>query len=159
MDKALLLGEEEKVLEVLEFTAGGNSYGIDISDIREILPYDTIPTIIPNSHPYIEGFTMPRDFLIPIVNIAKSLHLEEVKESDMGMLIVTSINNLNIAFHVDNVIEMHRTTTINVTKPGRKLTTPVKAAVAGILNDGTGKIEILEFRNIILDINPKVELG
>lgn len=159
MDKALLLGDEKKEIEVLEFTVGGNSYGIDINDIREILPYDTIPTRIPNSHPYIEGLTMPRDFLISVVNVAKSLHKEELKGSDREMLIVSSINNLNIAFHVDNVIEMHRTTTADVTKPGRKLSTQVKAFVVGILNIGTRKIELLDFKNIILEINSKIELG
>lgn len=159
MEKALLLGDEKRELEILEFTAGGNSYGIDIVDIREILPYDEAPTRIPNAHPYIEGVAMPRDFLIPIVNVTKSLKLSSEGASGNGLLIVTSINQLNISFHVDEVVGLHRATTANVTKPGRKLSTPVKSAISGILHVGAKKIEIVEFRNIIAEINPNVEFG
>ena len=55
---------EIKELEILEFKAGGNSYGVDINEIKEILPYQQKPTPIPNAHPYIEGMVMPRDFII-----------------------------------------------------------------------------------------------
>lgn len=158
MEKELKLGEEMREIEILEFHAGGNSYGVDISDIREILPYDKEPRKIPNSHPYIEGIVMPRDFIIPIINLIASLKLEDVddKKNENEMLIVTSIKNMNIGFHVDSVDGIHRTTTANITKPGKKLSTSVKNAVKGILILEDKEIEILEFRNIISDINPNI---
>ena len=159
MEKELLLGEEVREIEILEFSAGGNRYGIDINDVREILPNDTKPTRIPNSHPYINGIIMPRDFLITIVDIMKNLNLSDTSNSEMKLIIVTSINSLNISFLVDDVIGMHRTTTANITKPGRKLTTTVKGAVSAILNVEGRKIEILELRKLITDINPEVKLA
>lgn len=158
MEKGLLLGDEKRELEILEFIVGGNSYGIDINDIREILPYEQNPRRIPNSHLNIEGIIMPRDFLIPIVNVEKSLKLNKVEDTkNIEMLIVTSIHNLNIAVHVDKVEGMHRISTAEVTKPGKKLSTPMKEAVVGILNKGDKKIEILEFRNIFTSINPEIK--
>ena len=156
MDKELMLADEKRDIEILEFRAGGISYGVDINDIRELLPYDKKPRTIPNSHPYIEGVVIPRDFIIPVVDLVASLKLEDIDDAKIEMLIVTSINDMNIGFHVDNVDGIHRTTTANITKPGRKLSTNVKEAVTGILHIDTNKIEILEFRNIINDINPDI---
>ncbi|TAH75108.1 MAG: purine-binding chemotaxis protein CheW [Anaerolineaceae bacterium] len=159
MDKELMLAEEEREIEILEFRAGGFSYGIDINDIREILPYDKKPRKIPNSHPNIEGVVMPRDFVIPIIDLVASLKLEDVDDEKIEMLIVTSINNMNIGFHVDNVDGIHRTTTANINKPGRKLTTTVKGVISGILAINNKKIEILDLRHIINDINPDIVFG
>lgn len=159
MDKELLLGEVKREIEILEFTVGGNHYGIDINDVREILPNDIKHTRIPNAHPYISGIIMPRDFLIPIVDIMKSLNLTDTSNSEQRMVIVTSISSMNIAFLVDDVIGMHRTTTANVSKPGKKLSTSVKGAVVAILNTDGRKIEILELRKLITDINPEVKLA
>lgn len=159
MDKELMLGEEKRNIEILELRAGGNSYGIDIKDIREILPYDKNPRKTPNSHPYIEGVVMPRDFIIPVIDLVGSLKLEDVEDTHTEMLIVTSIQDLNIGFHVDHVEGIHRTNTENITAVGRKkLSTTVKEAVVGILTVNEKKIEIIELRNIIKDINPNVEL-
>lgn len=159
MEKELLLGEEKRGIEVLELQAGGNSYGIDINDIREILPFEKNLRKIPNSHQYIEGIIKPRDFIIPIIDLVAYLNLEDVESEYKEMLIVTSINDLNIGFHVDSVEGIHRTNTEHIDNVGRKkLTTTVREAIAGILNINNKKIEILNLHDIIKDINPDVEL-
>ena len=159
MEKDILLEEGKKDFEVLVFDAGGNSYGINVDCIREILPYKNKPTPIPNSHPFIEGIIRPRDFLIPIVDLVKSLKLVKVENLSHEMLIVTTINNLNIAFHVDSVSGIHRVNKTEVAKPGKKLSTSVKNAVIGIINKADIKVELLEFRRIISEINPEINLG
>lgn len=156
MDKELMLGEDKRDIEVLEFRAGGNSYGIDINDIREILTYNKEPRIIPNSHPFIEGILMPRDFIIPIINLVASLKLEDTEDEKKEMLLVTRIKDLNIGLHVDKVKGIHRTNTTNITKPGKKVSTSVKGAVAGILTLEGERIEILELHRIFSDINPDI---
>jgi two-component system chemotaxis response regulator CheV len=159
METDVLNGGVKKEIEILEFRAGGNSYGVSVSDIREILPYNRKPTPVPNSHPFIEGIIMPRDFLIPIIDFVKSLKLTEVDDYRHEMLIVTGINDLNIAFHVDSVKGIHRILNTDITKPGKKLTTSIKGLVVGILEREGRKIEVLELRNIISEINPEVNFG
>lgn len=159
MEKELILGEEHREIEILELRAGGNSYGIDIKDIREILPYDKNPRKIPNSHPYIEGVIKPRDFIIPIIDLVASLNLEDVENLPNEMLIVTSLKELNIGLHVDQVVGIHRTNTENITQVGRKrLSTTVRKAITGILIVDDKRIEILDLPYIINDINTDVEL-
>lgn len=156
MEKDKIVNEAAKEIEILEFRAGGNSYGVDVNDIREILPYNTKPLTIPNVHTYIEGIIKPRDFLIPIVGFTNSLQLSDCDEVKNEMLIVTSINDLNIAFHVDSVKGIHMVSTADLTKPGKKLSTSLKNVITGILPRDDRKIEIIEFRKLINEINPQV---
>ena len=54
MDSKILLENGTNELEILEFTLAGNSYGINVAKIREIIPYQPV-TPVPNSHPSVEG--------------------------------------------------------------------------------------------------------
>ena len=58
MDTKILLENGTNELEVLEFLLDGNSYGINVAKIREIIPYQNV-TPVPNAHPSIEGFLCP----------------------------------------------------------------------------------------------------
>ncbi len=156
MSRDVLLNGKVSEVEILEFKAGANSYGVNVSDIKEILPYNNKYKAIPNSHPHIEGIIMPRDFLITIVNFKDCLKLADIDENKNEMLIVTSINDLNIAFHVDSVSGIHRLTTDNITEPGKKISTTEKSYVIGIFAKEDKKIEIVDLRAIIRNINPNV---
>ena len=158
MEKGVLNNTEALDIEILEFTAGGNSYGIYITDIKEILKYNKIPTPIPNAHPFIEGMIMPRDFLITIVNFVKSLDLTEVDDYKNEMLVVTEINNLNVAFHVDLINGMHRMMISDIMKPGKKLSTTQKDVITGVIKIEDRKIELVDLRRIMKHINPELNL-
>jgi two-component system chemotaxis response regulator CheV len=155
MERNIMEGQTQE-FEILEFKAGGNYYGVEVSDIREILPYNKKSTPVPNSHPLIEGIIMPRDFLIPIIDLVKSLNLIDVDDLKHEMLIVTGIYNMNIAFHVDSVVGIHRVTGTDITMPGKKVSTSVKGVVTGILSKDDKKIELLDLKKMINDINPDI---
>ena len=84
METNILLESGTNELEVLEFIVGTNHYGINVAKIKEILPYKQ-PTPIPNAHPCIEGIFMPRDTIITIVDLSRSLSLppSESTRTDM----------------------------------------------------------------------------
>jgi two-component system chemotaxis response regulator CheV len=157
MEKTIL-GEQTKELEILEFKAGGNYYGVSVSDTKEIIPYNKKATPVPNSHPFIEGIIMPRDFLIPIIDLVKYLNLVDVDDLKREMLIVTEIYDMNISVHVDSVVGIHRVNSAEVTKPGKKLSTTVKGVVTGCIKIQEKNIELLDLRKIINDINPNLAI-
>ena len=83
METNILLESGTNELEILEFSVGGNYYGINVSKVREILPYSA-PTPVPNTHPAVEGVFMPRGEIITIVNLSKTLGLNlPTEKSDM----------------------------------------------------------------------------
>ena len=54
MDTNILLESGTNELEILEFTVGGNHYGINVAKVIEIMNYQPV-TPIPNTHPFVEG--------------------------------------------------------------------------------------------------------
>ncbi len=156
MEKDMANGMETNEIEILEFKAGGNSYGISVSDIKEILTYDKRPTPVPNSNPVIEGILMPRDFLIPVIDLKKYLELSDIDPNKNEMIIVTGINDMNIAIHVDSVTGIHRQLYSDIKKPGKVISTSQKFAITGMIKMGDKIIEIIDLRRVITNINPDI---
>lgn len=156
MDTNILLESGTNELEVLEFTLNNNHYGINVAKIREILVYQPI-TPVPNSHPNIEGIFMPRDTMITVVNLKRCLGMME-GPNDQGLFIITNFNKLNIAFHVDQVIGIHRVSWESIIKPDSTINTEQNSASTGIIKMDDKLIVILDFEKIVTDISPETGL-
>ena len=157
MDKGILLESGTNELEILEFEISGNYYGINVAKIREILPYQK-PTIVPNAHPSVEGIFMPRDTIITIINLAKSLNLPQNKDYDHDMYIVTNFNNLHVGFHVNRIHGIERVSWSQISKPDVTLNNVDNGVATGIVKLQNKLIIILDFEKIIADINPETSL-
>ena len=143
MDTNILLENGTNELEILEFILDGNSYGINVAKIREIIPYQKV-TPVPNAHPSIEGIFMPRDVMITAIDLKNCLQRGQSEEK--GLFIITNFNKLDIAFHVDQVIGIH---TVSNSEDGIS---------TGIVKINDKLIIILDFEKIITDISPETGL-
>lgn len=151
MDSKILLENGTNELEILEFVVGGNSYGINVAKIREIIPYQAV-TPVPNAHPSIEGIFMPRDVMITAIDLSNCLQLGAAKSG--GLFIVTSFNKLDIAFHVESVVDIHRVSWADIIKPTATVASVEDGISTGIINYKGKLIIILDFEKIVTDINP-----
>ncbi len=156
MDTNILLESGTNELEVLEFTLGNNHYGINVAKIREILTYQPV-TPVPNSHPSVEGIFMPRDTMITVVNLKRCLGMPENAEGE-GLFIITNFNKLNIAFHVDTVVGIHRVSWEAIIKPDSTINTEQNSASTGVIKMENKLIIILDFEKIVTDISPETGL-
>ncbi len=156
MDTNILLESGTNELEVLEFTLGNSHYGINVAKIKEILTYQPI-TPVPNSHSCIEGIFMPRDLMITVVNLKRCLGMAEGAANE-GLFIITNFNKLNIAFHVDAVLGIHRVSWESIIKPDSTINTEQNSASTGIIKMDNKLIIILDFEKIVSDISPETGL-
>ncbi len=159
MDTNILLENGTNELEVLEFLLEGQHYGINVAKIREIINYQEV-TPVPNSHPSIEGIFMPRDTMITAINLRNCLQMRdyEAAEKATSLFIVTNFNKLDIAFHVDAVLGIHRVSWNNIIKPGTTVSTSEDGISTGIIKIDGKLIIILDFEKIVTDINPETGL-
>ena len=155
MDTKILLENGTNELEILEFTIAGNSYGINVAKIKEIIPYQAI-TPVPNSHPSVEGIFMPRDVMITAIDLKNCLGLGE--SQPQGMFIITNFNKLDIAFHVDSVLGIYRVSWKEIIKPDATFSTADESIATGIIKENGKLIIILDFEKIVCDINPETGL-
>ncbi len=156
MDTNILLESGTNELEVLEFTLGDNHYGINVAKIREILVYQPV-TPVPNSHPSVEGIFMPRDVMMTVINLKQCLGMEQ-EEKDKGLFIITNFNKLNIAFHVDAVLGIHRVSWESIIKPDSTINTEENSASTGVIKMDDKLIIILDFEQIVTNISPETGL-
>lgn len=155
MDTKILLENGTNELEVLEFTLDGNSYGINVAKIKEIITYQPV-TPVPNSHPSIEGIFMPRDIMITAIDLKNCLGRGESASS--GLFIITNFNKLDIAFHVEEVKGIHRVSWRDIIKPDATISTTEESVATGIIKQDGKLIIILDFEKIVTDINPETGL-
>ena len=153
MDTKILLENGTNELEVLEFKLDGNAYGINVAKIKEIINYQEV-TPVPNAHPSVEGIFMPRDVMITAIDLKNCLQ-RGVSEPG-GLFIVTNFNKLDIAFHVDSVVGIHRVSWREIIKPGTTISTSEDGVSTGIIKFDDRLIII--FEKIVTDINPETGL-
>ena len=155
MDTKILLENGTNELEVLEFRLDGNAYGINVAKIKEIITYEAV-TPVPNAHPSIEGIFMPRDTMITAIDLKNCL--QRGTSEPGGLFIITNFNKLDIAFHVDSVIGIHRVSWRDIIKPGAAVSTTEEGVSTGIIKFDERLIIVLDFEKIVTDINPETGL-
>lgn len=155
MDTKILLENGTNELEVLEFKLDGNAYGINVAKIREIINYQDV-TPVPNAHPSIEGIFMPRDTMITAIDLKNCL--QRGSSTPGGLFIITNFNKLDIAFHVDSVVGIHRVSWKEIIKPDSTVSSTEEGISTGIIKLDGRLIIVLDFEKIMTDINPDTGL-
>lgn len=153
-NKGILLESGTNELEIVEFTIGGNNFGINVAKVMEIMPYESV-TKVPNSHPCIKGIFKPRDTIITVVDLPKYLGMSESDANKKNMLIIANFNKLNIAFQVHGVVGIHRISWSQIEKPDQTIFGGSEGLATGIVKMDNKLIMILDFEKIVVDISPQ----
>lgn len=156
MESKILMESGTNELEVLEFRIDDHCYGINVAKIKEIIIYQEV-TPVPNAHPSIEGIFMPRDEMITAIDLRNCLQRGTSKPG--GLFIITNFNKLDIAFHVDQVVGIHRVSWADIIKPNATISKAEESISTGIIKFEDRLIIILDFEKIVSDINPNTGLN
>ena len=155
METNILLENGTNELEVLEFKLNENHYGINVAKIREILSYQPV-TPVPNANPNVEGIFMPRDQMISVISLKRCLGLPE--DDNEGLFIITNFNSLHVAFHVDQVIGIHRLSWTDIITPNATMNSEDAGVSTGVVRIDGKLVVILDFEKIVTDISPETGL-
>ncbi|MCW8837369.1 MAG: chemotaxis protein [Thiovulaceae bacterium] len=83
-------------------------YGINVSKVREIIKMPKL-TELPGTPEFIEGIFDLRDVVIPVVNLAKWMNVDEPEEAEKNArVIITEFNNVLIGFIVHDAKRIRR---------------------------------------------------
>lgn len=157
MDTNILLENGTNELEVLEFKIGDNHYGINVAKVREIIPFQKV-TPLPNVHKSIEGVFIPRDKMITVIDLANQLSIPVEKDPKTDMLVISSFNKLNVAFHVSKIVAIHRLSWESIMIPDETIHNAESSIATGIVKMDDHLVVILDFEKIITDICPETGL-
>lgn len=114
LDNSLKVGSNE--MELVDFRIYKKEgdkiyegiYGINVSKVREIIKVPKL-TELPGTPDYIEGIFDLRDVVIPVVNLAKWMGIEEPEDAKKNArVIITEFNNVLIGFIVHEAKRIRR---------------------------------------------------
>lgn len=157
VETGILLKSGTNELELLEFVVGNQHYGINVAKIDELCPYQE-PTLVPNGHEYIEGIFMPRERIITVIDLAKALGIARPADTSKDMYIITNFNRLHTAFHVQEVLGIHRVSWEDIARPDSTISGNGKGVATGITKIDGKIIIVLDFEKIVTEVNPETGL-
>ncbi len=153
-NEEILLESGTNEIEIMEFTIAGNTFGINVAKIREIMNASEIKKI-PYVHPAIEGVFKPRDLVITLINLPSYLGMEEEHDISKDLFIITNFNKMHIAFRVDTVEGIDRISWADIEKPDDVIYGGEEGIVTMLAKFEGRLITILDFEKIVADIAPK----
>ncbi len=153
MKSEILLESGTNEMEILEFTIGGNIFGINVAKVREIMiPHPVKP--MPHAHPAVEGVFKPREAVITVIDLPSYLDLP-TENLAKTLFIVTAFNNLQMAFRVHGVVGIDRVSWDQIEKPDPTIYGGEEGVATGLAKYEGRLITILDFEKIVADISPR----
>ena len=153
----ILLESGTNEMEIMEFTIGGNLYGINVAKVKEIMISAAVKPM-PHAHPAVEGIFKPRDLVITVVDLPRYLLGVETEKGPKDLFIVTNFNKMNIAFRVHTVVGISRISWKDIQKPDKTVSGGNEGVATGIAQCGSDLVTILDFEKIVAEIAPETTI-
>jgi purine-binding chemotaxis protein CheW len=101
-EKQALTGE---TIQVVSFHLGTEEYGVDISQVQEIIRMVEI-TFVPRAPRFMEGVINLRGQLIPIIDLRTRFGMPRTEHTKSTRIVVTEIGSKKVGIIVDSVSEV-----------------------------------------------------
>jgi purine-binding chemotaxis protein CheW len=132
-------------MQLVSFKLGGETFGIEITKIREIILVGEI-TRIPETPAYVKGLINLRSTVIPVIDLRARFSLAESELTADSRIMVLHVGRRTIGIMVDSVNEVLRVT--------RDQISPAPPTVTSAGNEYmTGLVRLKEDLLILLDVD------
>ena len=104
------------IMKFITLGIGNERYGIEISQIREIIArYDIVP--LPQTPDFIEGMISLRGDIIPVVDLRKRFAMKAKERDDNTRTIVVELGEFTVGIQVDRVYEVLKLSESDIEPP------------------------------------------
>lgn len=134
--------------QVVVFELAGESYGVDIARVQEIIRPPAI-TSVPRAPEWIEGVVNLRGRVIPVINLRNRFGLPNAERDRASRIVVLDISGHTVGAAVDAVSEVLRVPQSAVEAPGATLSGPQTAHLRGIAKLDERLVILLDLDRII----------
>ena len=126
------------------FGLAGETYGIDILSVREIITTEAI-TRVPNTKPFVEGVMNLRDQVIPIFDMKKRLDIRvNNSKTEEKNIIIVEVSKVSTGLKVDDVLGIIELKNSKITPPDTFQGSVPTEYMRGIGRTEDGAIILLE---------------
>jgi two-component system chemotaxis response regulator CheV len=154
-------------VELLEFTLGGQSFGINVLKIQAIEQFDRKRvTKMPLTDSSVPGTFLFRDRNLPLIDLGSRLNIADGRgvkeegdtgEDDFRIVLVTEFNEITNAFLVESVNRIHRISWDQLS-PLSKVFRNYSSEFTGSVNIEGREILVVDVEKIVADTLPAEQL-
>ncbi|ABA89286.1 response receiver scaffold protein CheV [Syntrophotalea carbinolica DSM 2380] len=157
----ILLESGTNEMEILEFYLEGQSYGINVQKLREIMCFDpAMLTPMPESLPSVLGVYMVRGTSLPLVDLTSHLRRRPAVapgSESRAIVLVCQFNRKVTGFLVDGVNQIHRINWQHV-EPMAPLIEKFKPRFTGTIHVEDREVLIVDLEHIVAEVDPEMNM-
>lgn len=152
MSEALDPAAQARDKEFVTFAVAGQSYGLDIQQIREIRRWSPV-TALPHSPESILGVMNLRGAVIPIYDLACHFGLGQTRHSERNVVIVAAHDGQTIGLLVEAVCEILTVATSTIQPTPDVKSDATKEAILGVISHEDDMTRIIDLK-FVTDLRP-----
>lgn len=139
---------QDKQLEFVTLVAGGQSFCIEITQIREIRRWTPV-TILPHSPDHVLGVINLRGAVIPIIDLAAKLGFERITPTERHVIIITAIEDRIVGLLVESVSEILGVKSDMVRETPHCPEDTTTRAILGVIAVGDDMIKVISLTSLM----------
>lgn len=143
-------GAVEGELQIVAFSLGSETYGVDIGQVREIIPIQKIVPV-PRAPEFVEGIINLRGRVIPVLDLRKHFGFAKNEHAPEQRIVLTESNGESIGVIVDSVSSVLRISQDSIEPPASVITGNQIEYIKGIAKVDYSLIILLDLTRIISD--------
>lgn len=135
-------------IQLVVFDLASEHYGVDISDVREIIRMQNI-TKVPGATSYVEGIINLRGKVLPVLDLRKRLGLKVADQTEESRIVVIDISDGEVGVIVDAVTEVLRVPNSSIEPPSSMVTQGNSDYLRGIAKLSDRLIILLDLNKLL----------
>ena len=154
-DRAGLRKSGSNEVEIVEFLLGKQSFGVNVTKVREFVPFDMDSvTTLPNAPPSLQGIFVLRGRTIPLIDLNSFLGLPPDESVTQRVAIVTEFNQRTDGFIVDRINKIHRLSWDQF-QPLNNFFSEYGTQMLGSISVEGREVFVLDLEHIIGEVSPE----
>lgn len=142
-------------VEFVTFFAGGQSFSIDITDVREIRRWSPV-TPLPHAPAEVLGVMNLRGSVIPIYDLAARFALPPTTESARNVIVVAMHDSKVLGLLVDSVSEILSVARNQIQETPDVRSDSARQSVTGVITVGDGMTRVIDLGAVV---QPRLKPG
>lgn len=140
--------DKDPQLEFVTLVAGGQSFCIEITQIREIRRWTPV-TILPHSPAHVLGVINLRGAVIPIIDLAAKLGFPPIAPTERHVIIIVAISERIVGLLVESVSEILGVRSSMVKETPRSSEDETTKAIEGIVPQEDDMTKIINLGSLL----------
>jgi purine-binding chemotaxis protein CheW len=134
--------------QVVRFTIGKESFGIDIGNVKEIVAVPEI-TRVPDTPDFVEGVINLRGKIVSVIDLRKRLRFDVSHNNKKNRILVTEVNGRIVGLIVDEVSEVLRLNPESIEPPPEMVVSVGVEYITGVGKLEDGIILLLDIQKVL----------